>query len=304
MARTPTRGAAARKPLMQIDTTMEPPGKENPPGTPWTSAGAAKPAPLRLQPAQTASLHAPENLVHARTVWISDLHLGSRSSKADRLLDFLRHTRCEHLFLVGDIIDGWNLEERWYWPRCHGEVLRELLRRAVSGVRVTYLHGNHDEFIGRLAGLRFAGAAFCREAVHTLRDGRRILVTHGDCFDIATNSRRWVARLDSRVLEWAHWLCRPFGSLRRRLGLPWRSWLACVREWVEDAVAPVSAYEAYLLGEVRSLGLDGVVCGHNHRPDLRIRRGLVYGNDGDWVESCTALVEHFDGRLELLRWPA
>ncbi len=237
-----------------------------------------------------------------RTVFLSDIHLGTRGCKAEFLLDFLKHVDCEQLYLVGDIIDCWRLRRGWYWPQAHNDVVQKLLRKARKGTRVIYVPGNHDEPLRDYTDMQFGGVALAKEAIHLTADGRRLLVLHGDEFDGIVKYARWLALLGDwayRVmLQLNHW----FNIGRRSLGYPYWSLSAWLKQRVKDAVKYIDDYERAVAEEARRRGVDGVVCGHIHKAEIRRIGGILYANDGDWVESCTALVEHQDGRLEILHW--
>ena len=241
-----------------------------------------------------------------RTVFISDVHLGTRGCRSDFLIDFLRRVSCEHLFLVGDIIDGWRLRKSWYWDEACDDVLRLILRHARSGTDVTYIPGNHDEMFRAWLpmGLEIAGIRLRAEATHVTANGRRLLVIHGDEFDSVVRYAKFLALLG----DWAYasaLRCNTwFNAVRRRLGYPYWSLSAWLKRQVKEAVKAIDRFETALANEARRRGFDGVVCGHIHHAELRDVGGVLYINDGDWVESCTALVEHDDGRLELIDWAA
>ena len=239
-----------------------------------------------------------------RTVFLSDVHLGTRGSRAEFLADFLAHTRCDTLYLVGDIIDGWRLRRSWYWDAHHDEVLRLILQAARSGTSVIYIPGNHDEMFRAWLPMRLeiAGIRLCREALHETADGRRLLVMHGDEFDSVVRYARFLALLGDRAYAASLVVNRWFNLARRRLGLPYRSLSAWLKRQVKGAVKAIDRFELALAEEAGRRGLDGVVCGHIHHAEMREIGGVLYVNDGDWVESCTALVEHEDGRLELIDW--
>ncbi|MEM7224952.1 MAG: UDP-2,3-diacylglucosamine diphosphatase [Pseudomonadota bacterium] len=237
-----------------------------------------------------------------RAIWISDVHLGTRGCKADYLLDFLRSTDSERLYLVGDIFDGWQLKRSWYWPKAHDEVVQAILRKARKGTRVIYLPGNHDEVLRRYIGLHFAGIEVKEDTVHVTADGKRLLVIHGDLFDNIVRYAKWAALLGDLSYQVALQLNTWFNLTRRRLGLPYWSLSAYLKHKVKNAVQFVRDYESTVAGEAKRRGVDGVVCGHIHHAEIRRLGPILYCNDGDWVESCTALVEHRDGRLEILRW--
>ena len=237
-----------------------------------------------------------------RTVFISDVHLGTRGCQVDLLLDFIRHVECDALYLVGDIIDGWKLKGGWFWPQSHNDVVQKVLRLARKGVSVIYVPGNHDDRIRDFCGVHFGGVLVARDAIHQTADGRRFLVTHGDEFDGVVQHARWLAFLGDhayRLLLSANTL---FNRVRRRLGFGYWSLSAFVKTRVKNALQFVENFEAAVAEEARRRGVDGVICGHIHKAEMRTIDGVLYINDGDWVESCTALVEHPDGRLELLDW--
>lgn len=241
-----------------------------------------------------------------RTVFISDAHLGTRGCRSDFLADFLNHASCEHLYLVGDIIDGWRLRKSWYWDSGHDEVLRQIVRHARAGTEVTYIPGNHDEMFRSWLpiGIEICGIKLCREAIHVTADGRRLLVIHGDEFDSVVRYAKVLALLGDWAYDTALTVNRWFNAVRRRLGYPYWSLSAWLKQQVKEAVKAIDRFETALTSEARRRGLDGVVCGHIHHPQMLDMNGMLYANDGDWVESCTALVEHHDGRLELIDWVA
>lgn len=241
-----------------------------------------------------------------RTVFISDLHLGTRGCRSDFLVDFLSKMSCEKLFLVGDVIDGWRLRKSWYWDAMHDEVLRLILNHARQGATVTYIPGNHDEMFRDWLplGLEIGGIRLAREAEHETADGRRLLVMHGDEFDSVVRYAKFLALLGDWAYTAALVVNTWFNAVRRRLGYPYWSLSQWLKRQVKEAVKAIDRFEVALAGEARRRGLDGVVCGHIHHAEMREVGGVLYLNDGDWVESCTALVEHADGRLELLDWAA
>nr|WP_249937347.1 UDP-2,3-diacylglucosamine diphosphatase [Roseateles sp. DAIF2] len=242
--------------------------------------------------------------LQVRTVWISDLHLGTPGCQAQALLEFLRQVECEQLFLVGDIIDGWQLRRSWYWPQAHNDVVQKLLRKARKGCRVIFIPGNHDEFARRYLDHSFGGIEVAEDWLHVTADGRRLWITHGDLFDGVVQCARWLALLGDQAYEFTLKLNRWLNSARARLGLPYWSLSKYLKLKVKRAVSYVSDFETALAREAKKRGADGVVCGHIHHAELREIEGVLYANDGDWVESLTALVEHADGRLEILDWSA
>ncbi len=240
--------------------------------------------------------------VRYRTIWISDVHLGTRGCKAHYLLEFLRHTESDALYLVGDIIDGWRMKRSWYWHQTHNDVIQKLLRKARKGTRVVYIPGNHDEALRDYVDMQFGGVTVLPEVVHETADGKRLLVIHGDHFDGIVQYARWLALLGDTAYNLALTLNTGFNHVRHRLGLPYWSLSAYLKHKVKNAVEYISNYESAIAEEARRRGVDGVVCGHIHHAEIRRIDGVLYCNDGDWVESCTALVEHHDGCLEILRW--
>ncbi len=240
--------------------------------------------------------------IKLRTVWISDIHLGTAGCNAALLLDFLKSVQPETLYLVGDIIDGWRLKRGWYWPAAHNDIVRRVLKMAGKGVRVVYVPGNHDEMLRDYGGLSFGGVEVVENAVHVTADGRRLLVLHGDEFDGVVLYARWLAFLGDYAYALLLKLNIGFNAVRRRFGLPYWSLSAHIKKRVKNAVAFVSRFEEAVAHAAHEAGVDGVVCGHIHCAEIRSFGDVTYYNDGDWVESCTALVEHGDGRMEILDW--
>jgi UDP-2,3-diacylglucosamine pyrophosphatase LpxH len=237
-----------------------------------------------------------------RSVWISDLHLGTPGCRADALLDFLRHVESDTLFLVGDIVDGWQLRRHWYWPQSHNDVVQKLLRKARKGTRVVFIPGNHDEFARRYVGHEFGGIEVANEWVHETADGRKLWILHGDLFDGVIQCAKWLAHVGDTLYEFTLKLNRHLNSLRARMGLPYWSLSKYLKLKVKRAVSFIGDFENAVAREARRRGMQGVVCGHIHHAELREIDGITYANDGDWVESLTALVEHADGRLEIVDW--
>ncbi len=237
-----------------------------------------------------------------RAIFISDIHLGTAGCQANALLDFLKVHSSDHLYLVGDIVDGWQLRRRWYWPQSHNDVVQKLLRRARKGCKVVFIPGNHDEFARGFLGHEFGGIEVRDDAVHTTADGRRLWVTHGDYFDGVIQCAKWLAFLGDNLYEFTLKLNRYLNTLRARMGLPYWSLSAYLKQKVKSALNYVTDFEVAVAQAARAHGHDGVVCGHIHRAEMRDIHGTLYCNDGDWVESRSALVEHHDGRLELVYW--
>ncbi len=241
-----------------------------------------------------------------RTVFISDTHLGTRGCRTDFLAHFLGSFTCETLYLVGDIVDGWRLRKSWYWDEMHDEVVKLILRQAAQGSKVFYIPGNHDEmFRAWLSlGLEIGGVKLVGEAEHVTADGKRLLIIHGDQFDSVMRYAKFLAFLGDWAYNAALNLNRWFNAVRRPLGYPYWSLSQWAKRQVKEAVKAIDRFESALAGEARHRHMDGVVCGHIHHAEMRQVDGVLYLNTGDWVESCTALVEHHDGRLELLDWAA
>lgn len=238
-----------------------------------------------------------------RSLWISDIHLGFKECKAEFLLDFLQQSECEQLYLVGDLIDFWSLRKGGRWPAVHGEVLKAIVAKARAGTRVWYVPGNHDDVVRDYLGLWVGGIEIAPEVVHVTADGRRFLVTHGDECD---NAVRCGGPLLNWLGDWAYDLLlfanRWYNRWRRRLNHPYWSLASFLKQRIGRASAYIARFEAAAAHEAARRGLDGVICGHIHHAGLRDIQRVLYCNDGDWVESCTALVERGDGSLEILRW--
>jgi UDP-2,3-diacylglucosamine pyrophosphatase LpxH len=240
--------------------------------------------------------------MHFRTIWISDIHLGTTGCQADLLLEFLKHTESKELYLVGDIIDGWQLARRWYWHRSHNDVVQKILRKARKGTRVTYVAGNHDEFARHFLGLAFGDIDIVDEAVHTTATGKRLLIIHGDQFDAVVQCAKWLAHLGDMLYGISLEMNRALNRIRRAFGLRYWSLSQYLKHRVKNAVSYINAFEEAVAREAKRRQLDGVVCGHIHRPEIRDIDGITYCNDGDWVESLSALVETTDGELRLISW--
>ena len=237
-----------------------------------------------------------------RTVFVSDVHLGTRDCRADLLAEFLRNMTCQRLYLVGDIIDGWKLKRSWFWTSPHDDVLNLILRMARSGTEIIYIPGNHDEMFRRWLPheLEVAGIRLRNQAEHVTATGRKFLVLHGDEFDSVVRYAPFLAMLGDRAYTLALIVNRWFNLVRRRFGLPYRSLSQWLKRQVKSAVMAIDRFETAVADEARRRGMDGVICGHIHHAVIKDLGGVLYMNDGDWVESCSALVEHHDGSMELL----
>ena len=243
-----------------------------------------------------------EGARHLRTLFISDVHLGSRAAQAALLIDFLRRHDAETIYLVGDIVDGWRLRRAWHWPQAHNDVVQKLLRKARKGARIIYVPGNHDEFLRDFPGQHFGGIEVRPDDIHETADGTRFLVTHGDAFDVVVRNARLIAWLDDWAYDAAIAVNGVFNAVRRKLGFPYWSFSSWAKLKVKNAVAFIGAFEAALAAEAARKGCGGVICGHIHHAEIARRSGILYVNTGDWVESCTAIAENHDGSLELIRW--
>ena len=239
---------------------------------------------------------------HYRALFLSDIHLGTRGCQAHLLLDFLRYNDAEVIYLVGDIVDGWRLRRSWHWPQLHNDVVQKLLRKARKGARVVYVPGNHDEFLRNYFGTHFGGVEVMETAVHETADGRRLLIMHGDEFDVVVRHAKWLAFFGDWAYVTALSLNTWFNLIRRKLGFRYWSLSAWAKLKVKNAVNFIGAFEDALIAESKRCGTDGVVCGHIHHAVIRKEDGHVYMNTGDWVESCTAIAEGHDGTFEIIRW--
>ena len=240
--------------------------------------------------------------LRVRSIFISDIHLGFRGCQAHYLLDFLRSVECEQIYLVGDIVDLWAMTRSFYWPQAHNDVIRTLLGKAKHGTRVVYIPGNHDRVFRDHAGLVMGNIEVRREVIHQTADGRRFLVLHGDEFDGIVRASPLLESIGNSAYTFALALNRYLSRIRLRLGYPYWSLAAFLKHKVKNAVKYIANFERALALEARERGVHGVICGHIHRAEITEIDGITYCNDGDWVESCTALVEDHSGRLSLLRW--
>lgn len=237
-----------------------------------------------------------------RALFISDVHLGASGCRVSQLLDFLRYHDAATIYLVGDIVDGWALKSNWHWPQSHNDFVQKILRKVRKGVAVVYVPGNHDEFLRSYYGTHFGGIEVVENAIHSGADGRRYLVIHGDIFDLVVQNARWLARLGDKAYDVAIRANRLVNAFRRSFGFPYWSLSKWAKFKVKNAVNYIGAFEQTLAGEARRHGADGVICGHIHHATIRDEQGIRYMNCGDWVESCTALAEHEDGRFEIITW--
>lgn len=237
-----------------------------------------------------------------RSIFVSDVHLGTKGSHAEYLLDLLEHTESQYLYLVGDIFDLWKLRSGWYWPSVNNRVVQAVLRKAERGTRVVYIPGNHDELARDYEGMVFSGVRVMRDTVHVTRDGTRLLVSHGDEFDAAVAVSPWLRHFGDMNYSMLLFLNHHYNRLRRAFGLPYWSLCAYIKGRLGNAMAYVRRFELAAVDRARHLGLDGIVCGHIHVANMTEIDGRLYVNCGDWVENCTAVVEEADGTMGLLHW--
>ena len=237
-----------------------------------------------------------------RTIFISDVHLGTPGCKAELLADFLTHNDCRTLYLVGDVVDFWRLKRSWFWSAAHSRVIDAILAKVKGGTRVIYVPGNHDEAFRDYCGVMLAGVELLPEVVHRTADGRELLVIHGDAFDGIVTYARWLALLGNRAYAAALWLNDVVNVARRRIGLPYWSLSAFLKHKVKNAASFITDFEHAVARAANLRGVDGVVCGHIHHAQIKTINGVLCCNDGDWVESCTALTEDARGRLEIVEW--
>ncbi|MEW8293969.1 MAG: UDP-2,3-diacylglucosamine diphosphatase [Candidatus Thiodiazotropha sp.] len=237
-----------------------------------------------------------------KSLFISDTHLGLRASRTEYLLDFLKHTDSDNLYLVGDILDFWKMRSGWYWPNINNEIVHQIIAKAKRGTRVVYVPGNHDEVMRDYFNFHVSGIEIQKEVIHTTADNKRFLILHGDEFDGVVMNNKWLAHLGSDAYDLLLWLNRWFNIARRRLGFGYWSLSAYLKNQVKEAVKYIGNYEEAVIHTVRERNLDGVICGHIHHAVINEMDGLTYANCGDWVESCTALAEAPDGSLKLIRW--
>lgn len=237
-----------------------------------------------------------------RAIFISDVHLGTRTSQADALLDFLRDTEADTIYLVGDIVDFWRVRRGAHWPQSHNDVIQKLLRKVRKGARVVFVPGNHDEGLRDYCGMHFGGVEIVRQSLHVTKGGQRYIVMHGDEFDIVVRTARWLAFLGDRGYELALWANNPLNWLRRHMGLGYWSLSAYLKNRVKRAVSFIGAYEEAVAAEAERHGSTGIICGHIHHAADRYIGPVRYINCGDWVESCTVVVETLEGELRVARW--
>ena len=241
-------------------------------------------------------------LLKYRTIFISDLHLGSKGCQSSMLLDFLRNTRSDYLYLVGDIIDGWRLKNKWFWPQEHNDVVQKILRKARHGTKVYYVSGNHDELVRKFVPINLGEVNIVNEVIHITADNKKLLILHGDKFDAIIRVAPWLAHLGDYAYDFALWINVTLNKIRKALGYKYWSLSKFLKLKVKKAVSYINRYEEVVANYAFKKNMNGVVCGHIHHASDKIIGDVHYYNDGDWVENCSALVEHFDGKLELIYW--
>jgi UDP-2,3-diacylglucosamine pyrophosphatase LpxH len=237
-----------------------------------------------------------------RTIWLSDLHLGTKHTNSRFLLDFLKKTQSEYLYLVGDIIDFWKLESGGHWSQTNNHIMRNILKKARQGTKVIYIPGNHDEVMRKFSGSQVKGIAVHNEIVHKTIGGLRFHITHGDEFDCVIQKNRWLAKLGSIAYDILLEINTVYNGLRSRFGLPYKSISAYLKYKIKKIVNFISSYEETVVSEALRRRVDGFICGHIHQPASKNFQGILYKNIGDWVESCSALTEGFDGSLQIVHW--
>lgn len=286
---------------LRAGPTLRSESTDSPPAAP---AGASNPVdPRTLATAHDGDGDDPtDDPQRYRTIWLSDIHLGSGGCQAPYLLDFLRHHESEYLYLVGDIIDGWQLRKGWFWPQAHNDVVQKILRKARKGTQVIYIPGNHDEAARQFCDLAFGDIHVRGEAFHTTLAGKRLWIVHGDLFDGVIQHAKWLAYLGDTAYTMILLLNRWFNRVRTKFGFNYWSLSQYLKHQVKNAVNFISQFEKVMTDEARRRGCDGVVCGHIHKAEIRDIDGVLYCNDGDWVESLSALVETYDGELKIVYW--
>lgn len=236
-----------------------------------------------------------------RTAWISDMHLGTRGAQSTALLDFLRDYDFETLYIVGDLIDIWQLRRSRYWPQQHNDVIQKILRKARKGARVIYIPGNHDEMVSEFLGV-YGNITIQKNAFHRLADGRRMLVIHGHELDAVVQNVKWLAFAGDVGYQFLLSLNPAINFVRRRFGLGYWSLSAYAKKRVKDAVGFISRFEEEIAHYGKQFEVDAVLCGHIHSVAVRQIGNITYYNCGDWVETCSALVEDFSGEIIVVRY--
>ena len=237
-----------------------------------------------------------------RTLFLSDIHLGFRGCQAELLLDLLKSIDSDYIILVGDIIDLLSMNSKLYWPTEHNDVVRYIIKRTKKGTRVIYIPGNHDDLLREYCGSEFAGVEIHEEYTHTLADGRTLHCVHGDKFDLVIQNSKWLAVFGSKLYDISLALSRHLNALRKKLGLPYWSLSQYLKYRVKRALQYIDNFSAAVVKEAQLKGVDGIVAGHIHHPEITMIEGVLYANCGDFVESCSGIVENKDGSLDLIKW--
>ena len=237
-----------------------------------------------------------------KTVFISDIHLGTKMSSSDKLLEFMKTFECEKMYLVGDIIDCWSMSKKMIWSQLHNDVIQKLLRKARKGTEIVYIPGNHDDIMRNYCDNEFGYIIMVKEAIHIGVDGKLYLVTHGDQFDVVMRNAEWLAHLGSWAYDISIEISRFVNKVRTVFKLPYWSLSSYLKNTVKESVKFIGNYEETLTKYVKNKNLHGIICGHIHHANIRDINGVTYMNCGDWVESCTAIVEHYDGSFEIIKW--
>lgn len=242
------------------------------------------------------------NIRKHKTIFLSDIHLGYKDCKAEFLLDFLDKNHAEQIYLIGDIVDLWALKRQFYWPASHNAVLSRLVELSRKGTQITYLPGNHDEDLKAYSEEKFNDIVVTKRTIHTTASGKQLLLLHGDDFDSDVCLSKFAAKLGDTLYDFLLFMNRHFNRIRRKFGYHYWSLASHIKSKVPKANEAIARYKHAALKEAKKLGLDGVVCGHIHHPEIEIKDDVMYCNDGDWIENCTALVESFTGDLAIIHW--
>lgn len=238
-----------------------------------------------------------------RAIWLSDIHLGTKACQAKLLLDFLKNNNSQKLFLVGDIIDGWALKKKWYWPQYHNDVIQKILRKSRKGTKVYYIPGNHDAMARQFFNMNFSDIKIVKDAYHTTKLGRKLWIVHGDIFDSFRSISKLLHLIGDGFYSFILWINEKINIIRSKYGLNYWSLSQHIKSKISNVNEYIENYQHFMVREAKIKGCDGVVCGHIHRADIKEIDGVLYLNDGDWVESLTALVETKKGELKIIHWP-
>jgi UDP-2,3-diacylglucosamine pyrophosphatase LpxH len=242
------------------------------------------------------------SIIHANTLWISDIHLGNRDCKAELLLNFLNKIDCKTLYLVGDIVDMWQMSKQFRWPQSHNDVMHKLISMSHTGTRVVFLPGNHDAPLQKYSGMQFGEIDIVRETIHTTANGKQYLVLHGDQFDEDVILGRFHYWIGDKGYELLLTLNRWYNSVQQMRKRSYWSLAGYIKQRIKGANLAIARYRMATCQRAAQLGLDGVICGHIHHPESQMVNGIHYVNDGDWVENCSAVYEDQFGELQLLNW--